>query len=79
MVVAPVGGRNKLRPSRMGSRHLGGGDADERADSPFYEVCPFLGGAVYVGAAEIRRRLNTIRTLAETLALAESFPASQNM
>ena len=29
------------------------------------------------GAAEIRRRLNTIRTLAETLALAESFPASQ--
>ena len=29
------------------------------------------------GAAEIRRRLNLIRTLAETLALAESFPASQ--
>jgi tRNA-dihydrouridine synthase len=29
------------------------------------------------GAAEIRRRLNTIRTLAETLALAESFPALQ--
>ena len=54
---------------------MAAGDADERADSPFYEVCPFLGGAVYAGAAEIRRRLNTIRTLAETLALAESFPS----
>ena len=31
------------------------------------------------GAAEIRRRLNTIRTLAETRALAESFPSMQNV